>query len=201
MVDGDVVVVGGGPLETTMSTELPGLTEVPAGGLDWITMSAAKLFDGADEMFPTTRPVLPEDVGGLGLGQTRQRRHPHIRRARGDGQGHRTALGDFGPRAADLPSAPSPRSGLLVWVTTVEVSPAAVSDAWAAGQRRTDEPLRYRDLLHGGHGQGDGVPLLHQGAPAGSVEITVPAASVEIWAVVLTTRPSWVSLDVAWATG
>ncbi len=31
--------------------------------------------------------------------------------------------------------------------------------------------------------------------------MTVPGVSEEIWVVVLTTRPSAVSLDVAWATG
>ena len=55
-----------------MSTELPGLTEVPADGLDEITMLAWKLFDGADEMFPTTEADLTEDVAGLGLGQSDQ---------------------------------------------------------------------------------------------------------------------------------
>src|ERR1700674_4955664 len=35
----------------------------------------------------------------------------------------------------------------------------------------------------------------------GLVESTVPGLVLEIWLVVLTTRPSWVSLEVAWATG
>jgi len=37
VVDVDVVVVGGGPWDTWMSTEVPGFTEVPADGLDEMT--------------------------------------------------------------------------------------------------------------------------------------------------------------------
>jgi hypothetical protein len=40
VVDVVVVVVGGGPLDTVMSTELPGLTETPAEGFDAMTTPA-----------------------------------------------------------------------------------------------------------------------------------------------------------------
>ncbi len=58
VVDVDVVVVGGGPLETVMSTELPGLTEAPADGLEEITMPAGWL-ELAGRMFPRLRPSWP----------------------------------------------------------------------------------------------------------------------------------------------
>ena len=41
-----VVVGGGGPAETTMLTELPGVTEVPAAGSEEMTTLAGKSVEG-----------------------------------------------------------------------------------------------------------------------------------------------------------
>ena len=52
-----------------MSTELPGLTEVPAAGLDEMTRPAPNWVDVAEVMLPDVEAGLAEQVAGTGLGR------------------------------------------------------------------------------------------------------------------------------------
>ena len=52
-----VVVVAGGPDDTAMSTELPGVTLAPVPGLDDTTMPGAYWLDATEVTFPTTSPA------------------------------------------------------------------------------------------------------------------------------------------------
>ena len=54
-----VVVVGGAPVETAMSTELPGGTLVPATGLDETTIPGPYCVDETEVMVPTVNWALP----------------------------------------------------------------------------------------------------------------------------------------------
>ena len=176
-----VVVVGGGPDETTMSTELPGLTDVPTEGLEEIT-SPALLGDGAWLMLPTIEAGLTQRVAGLRCSTDRP------------GSGTRTLAGpDDTVSVTELPLGTLvPGDGLAASTGPCRLVALHVVDRRGQAGRRQEGlraverglvmPAGTATFSHRAATFRVTVsPFLTSAPAAGSVEITVPGGSLEIW--------------------